>query len=81
MLVTGRNRGIRPVAIGAVVAVIWGWGVAQHPFLLPGSLTIDQAAGAGSALTAVIIVFGFALAIVGPALAFLYWLSQQQALE
>jgi cytochrome d ubiquinol oxidase subunit II len=81
MLVTGRNRGIRPVAVGAVVAVIWGWGIAQHPFLLPGSLTIDQAAGAGSALTAVIIVFGFALAIVGPALAFLYWLSQQQALE
>src|SRR3954452_17767373 len=27
-------RGVRPLAVGAVVAVIWGWGVAQHPYLL-----------------------------------------------
>ena len=24
-----------PLAVGAVVAVIWGWGVAQYPYLLP----------------------------------------------
>ncbi len=81
MLAAGRGRGIRPVAVGAVVAVVAGWAVAQNPFLLPGSLTIEQAAGAGATLTAVIITFGFAVAIVGPSLFFLYWLSQQQALD
>lgn len=80
-LVRGARRGIRPLAIGAVVTVIWGWAVAQHPYLFPQSLTVDQAAGDGSTLTAVIIVFFCALAIVGPALFFLYWLAQQQALE
>jgi cytochrome d ubiquinol oxidase subunit II len=80
-LVRGARRGIRPLAVGAVVAVIWGWAVAQHPYLFPQSLTIDQAAGDASTLTAVIIVFFCALAIVGPALFFLYWLTQQQALE
>ena len=80
-LLGGARRGIRPLAVGAVVTVIWGWGVAQHPYLLPQSLTIDQAAGAGATLTAVIIVFICALLIVGPALLFLYRLSQQQLLE
>jgi cytochrome bd ubiquinol oxidase subunit II len=25
------RRGARPLAVGAVVAVVWGWGVAQYP--------------------------------------------------
>jgi cytochrome d ubiquinol oxidase subunit II len=80
-LVRGAHRFIRPLAVGAVVAVIWGWAVAQHPYLFPTSLTIDQAAGAGATQTAVIIVFICALLIVGPSLALLYRLSQEQALE
>jgi cytochrome d ubiquinol oxidase subunit II len=80
-LIRGAHRLIRLLAVGAVVAVIWGWGVAQHPYLLPTSLTIDGAAGAGPTLTAVIIVFICALLIVGPSLAFLYRLSQAQLLE
>ena len=35
MLVRGNERGARPLAVGAVAAVIWGWAVGQHPFLLP----------------------------------------------
>ncbi len=80
-LIRGAHRLIRPLAVGAVVAVIWGWGVAQHPYLLPTSLTIEGAAGAEPTLTAVIIVFVCALLIVGPSLAFLYRLSQAQLLE
>ena len=38
------RRGARPLAIGAVVAIVWGWGIAQHPYLLPTQLTIDSAA-------------------------------------
>ena len=35
LLARGARRGARPLAVGAVVAVIWGWGVAQFPYLLP----------------------------------------------
>ena len=50
----GRRRGLRPLAVGAVVAVIWGWGVAQFPYLLPTSLQIGQAAAPGPTLDAVL---------------------------
>jgi cytochrome d ubiquinol oxidase subunit II len=48
------RRGIRPLAVGAVVAVIWGWGAAQYPYLLPQTLTIEEGAGASETLTAVL---------------------------
>ena len=57
-LLLGRGRrGLRPLAAGAVVAVIWGWGVAQFPYLLPTSLKIGQAAAPGPTLDAVLVVF------------------------
>lgn len=79
LLARGR-RGLRPFAAGAVVAVIWGWAVAQFPYLLPTSLRIDQAAAPGPTLDAVLIVFGAAVVAVVPALALLYWLSQRELL-
>jgi cytochrome bd ubiquinol oxidase subunit II len=72
---------IRAAAVGAVVAVVWGWFVAQHPYLLPESLTIDEAAAASASLITVIIVFGVAAILVVPSLALLYVLSQRSALE
>ena len=39
-----RSQYLRPLAAGAVIAVIWGWGVAQFPYLLPTSLKISEAA-------------------------------------
>ena len=77
----GARRGARPLAVGAVVAVIWGWGVAQHPYLLPQTLTIDEGAGASETLTAVLVVFGIAVVIVLPALALLFTLDQRSLLE
>ncbi len=79
LLLRGR-RGLRPLAIGAVVAVIWGWGVAQFPYLLPTSLKIGQAAAPGPTLDAVLIVFAVAAVVVLPALGLLYWLSQKELL-
>jgi cytochrome bd ubiquinol oxidase subunit II len=78
MLIGGSRRGLRPLAIGAVVAVIWGWGVAQFPYLLPTSLKITQSAAPPETLAAVIIVFLAAAVIVLPALGLLYWLSQRE---
>jgi cytochrome d ubiquinol oxidase subunit II len=70
-------RGARPLAVGAVVAVIWGWGVAQFPYLLPESLEISQGAANGDTLTMILIVFGIAVVLVLPALALLYTLAQR----
>jgi cytochrome d ubiquinol oxidase subunit II len=81
ILARGARRGLRPLAAGAVVAVIWGWGVAQHPFLLPESLTIDAGAGAGAALTGLIVVFGAAVLLVLPSLGLLYRLAGRRLLE
>jgi cytochrome d ubiquinol oxidase subunit II len=81
VLVRGGRRLLRPLAGGAFVAVIWGWGVAQFPYLLPTSLRIDQAAAPDPTLTIVLIVFGVAAVLVLPSLALLYTLAQKDILE
>jgi cytochrome d ubiquinol oxidase subunit II len=81
LLATGRRRGLRPLAIGAVVAVIWGWGVAQFPYLLPTSLKISQSAAPGPTLDSVLIVFCIAAVVVLPSLGLLYWLTQKELLD
>jgi len=81
MLVTRRNRGLRVAAVGAGVTMIWGYFGAAFPYMLPTSLTISDSAGASATLTAVIVVFGFAAALVVPSLALLYVLSQRSTLE
>jgi cytochrome bd ubiquinol oxidase subunit II len=77
----GGRRPLRPLAAGAVVAVIWGWAVAQFPYLLPTSLRIDQAAAPDATMTMVFIVFAVAAVLVLPSLGLLYTLSQRDLLE
>jgi cytochrome d ubiquinol oxidase subunit II len=72
---------VRPLAAGAVVGVIWGWGVAQFPYLLPRSLRIDQGAAPGPTLNVIFGVFAVAAIVVLPSLALLYTLSQREMLE
>jgi cytochrome d ubiquinol oxidase subunit II len=81
LLRRGAPRGTRPLAAGAVVAVIWAWGVAQHPYLLPQVLTIGAAAAPGTTLTAVLIVFGVAIVLVLPAIGVLFTLVQRNLVE
>ncbi len=81
VLLRGGRKPLRPLAAGAVVAVIWGWGVAQFPYLLPTSLRIDQAAAPDPTLVTVFIVFAVAAVLVLPSLALLYTLSQRDLLE
>ena len=80
-LLRGIERLLRPTAVAAVVAVIWGWGIAQHPFLLPGQLTLAEGAGAEGSLIAMLVVFGVALVVVVPALGLLFRLSTSERLE
>ena len=83
LILLGRRvrHGVRPLAVGAMVAVIWGWGAAQYPYLLPETLTIEEAAGASETLTTVLVVFGLAVLVVLPALALLFTLDQRNMLE
>jgi cytochrome bd ubiquinol oxidase subunit II len=71
------GRGARPLAVGSVAAVIWGWGVAQNPYLLPRTLTIAKAAAPSATLPAVLIIFGVAVVLVQPSIGQLFTLVQR----
>jgi cytochrome bd ubiquinol oxidase subunit II len=81
LLRRGARRGTRVLAAGAVVAVIWGWAVAQHPYLLPPSLTVSDAAAPHETLIVLLIVFGVAVLAVLPSLGLLYTLVQRNLVE
>jgi cytochrome d ubiquinol oxidase subunit II len=81
LLHRGNPRGTRPLAAGAVASVIWAWGVAQHPYLLPQTLTIDDAAAPGDSLTSLLIVFGVAVVVVLPSLGLLFTLAQKNLVQ
>jgi cytochrome d ubiquinol oxidase subunit II len=76
-----RPRGTRVMAVGAVVAVVWGWGIAQYPDILPGGLSLADAAAPSGSLDALLIVFVVAALVIGPSLALLYVLTQRSRLE
>ncbi len=48
---------VRLLAAATVVSVLLGWGVAQYPYILPTTLTIDQAAAPSSVLLWLMIAF------------------------
>jgi cytochrome d ubiquinol oxidase subunit II len=81
VLLAGGRLLLRPLAALAVIAVIWGWFVAQFPYLLPTSLKISQAAAPDATLSAVFIVFAIAVVVVLPALILLFVLAQSDLLE
>jgi cytochrome d ubiquinol oxidase subunit II len=81
VLLSGGRLLLRPLAAGAVIAVIWGWFVAQFPYLLPTSLTISQGAAPDATLGAIFIVFAIACVVVLPALLVLFVMAQNDMLE
>ena len=71
----------RVVAALGVAAVIWGWGVAQYPALLPGSgLTLDNASAPHSVLVALVVLFIVVVLLVGPSFALLFSLQSRRLL-
>jgi cytochrome d ubiquinol oxidase subunit II len=80
LLLRDAHRGARVLAVGAVATVIAGWGVAQWPYLLPESLKVEAAAAPSGTLTAVLVVFAFAVVIILPSMALLYVLDQKDLL-
>jgi NADH:ubiquinone reductase (H+-translocating) len=81
LLARRATRGTRVLAAGAVVALLAGWGVAQYPFILPGTLTIAEAAGAPRTLSWLFVVFLLAGVTAVPALVLLFVLDQRNRLQ
>ncbi|WP_326836196.1 cytochrome d ubiquinol oxidase subunit II [Amycolatopsis rhabdoformis] len=80
LLVRGVARGARVLAVVAVACVIFGWGVAQWPYLLPESLTVAAAAAPTGTLVTLLIAGGLAALLVLPGFVLLYVLDQRRLL-
>jgi cytochrome d ubiquinol oxidase subunit II len=78
---TSRFELARGTAAVAVAAVIAGWVVANRPDLLPGVLTIDEAAASDATLTALVVSIGIGLLILVPSLTYLYRLVLRGRLD
>jgi cytochrome d ubiquinol oxidase subunit II len=82
LLTIGRLYGVRIIAAAGVAAVIWGWGIAQYPVLLPGTPVTLTTAGAPHATLAAIIWLAVAAVLtVGPSYALLLTLQGRQVLR
>jgi len=81
LLRRGARRGARVLAAGAVAAVVWGWAVAQHPDVLPPSLTISSAAAPSATLKTLLVIFGVAILVVVPSIGLLFTLVQRNLVE
>jgi cytochrome d ubiquinol oxidase subunit II len=71
---------LRVTAAIAVAAVVWGWGLAQYPYLLPTSLPLAAGSAPTASLVAELIVAGLAVLLVAPGFALLYFLQQRRML-
>jgi cytochrome bd ubiquinol oxidase subunit II len=78
LLWTRRYRIVRVTGALAVVAVIWGWAVAQYPYVLEPSLTIEEAAAGRATLEALLISLCIGAVFLVPSLAWLFLLFQRQ---
>ena len=80
LLATGRSQGLRALSVLGVAAVVFGWGVAQYPVLLPGTgLTLTTASAPHSVLVTVVVVFVAAVLLVVPSFLLLFSLHGQAA--
>jgi cytochrome bd ubiquinol oxidase subunit II len=68
---------LRVTAAIAVAAVVWGWGLAQYPYLLPTSLSLGAGSAPTASLVAEFVVAGLAVLFVAPGFALLYLLQQR----
>jgi cytochrome d ubiquinol oxidase subunit II len=71
----------RVLTAAAVGSLVLAWGIAQSPYMLPGQLTIAEAASPTSTQVLLLVVGAGVLLVIGPALALLYQLDQRNSLE
>jgi cytochrome d ubiquinol oxidase subunit II len=71
----------RVLTVAAVGSMVFAWGFAMSPELLPGRLTIPQAAAPSATLGVLLGIVVALVVLVAPSLALLYHLDQKSALE
>jgi cytochrome d ubiquinol oxidase subunit II len=75
LLLFDRTRLVRPLAVLAVAAVVFGWAVAQYPEVLPPRLTIAAAAAPVGTEATELVVVGIIVVLVAPSFALLFRLA------
>jgi cytochrome d ubiquinol oxidase subunit II len=80
LLIRDAHRGARVLAIGAVVSVVVGWGVAQWDYILPTSMTVAEAAAPSGTLDAILAATVLFVLVVVPGFGLLYTLDQKSLL-
>ncbi|MGH3811112.1 MAG: cytochrome d ubiquinol oxidase subunit II, partial [Pseudonocardiaceae bacterium] len=82
LLLARRRAGLARVAAAlAVITVIWGWAVAQYPYLLQPELTVQAAAAPETTLRAMLISLVVGAILIVPSLVFLFTLFRRSHSE
>jgi cytochrome d ubiquinol oxidase subunit II len=68
---------LRATAAIAVATVVFGWGLAQYPYLIPTTLPLAPGSAPTASLDSEFIVAGLAVGLVAPGFAILYYLQQR----
>jgi cytochrome d ubiquinol oxidase subunit II len=77
LLLRDAHIGARILAMGAVAGVVVGWGVAQWDYMLPTSLTVEDAAAPAGTLQALLAATILFVLVVVPGFSILYTLDQK----
>jgi cytochrome d ubiquinol oxidase subunit II len=77
----GRFGPARFAAAAAVGAMTIGWALAQDPYILPGQLTLDEAAASNATLVALVVSVGLGMLVLIPSLVWLYRLVLRGTLD
>lgn len=68
-----RHYHLARVAVGAQVSlIVWGWALAQYPYLIPPDLTIRGAAAPEPTLRVILVALGLGAAVLLPSLVYLF---------
>jgi cytochrome d ubiquinol oxidase subunit II len=70
----------RVITVAAVGSLVLAWGLAQAPYLLPGELTVAQAAAPIATYVVLLVVAAVLVLTVVPSLGLLIYLDQRSAL-
>jgi cytochrome bd ubiquinol oxidase subunit II len=75
---TRRFRVARAAAAAQVAFILWGWAAAQYPYLLPPSLTIEDAAAPARTLVLVLWALAAGACVLFPSLFYLFRIFKMQ---
>ena len=76
-----RYRVARAAAAAEVSLLVWGWALAQYPYIVPPDLTVAGAAAPPITLTLVLIGLGGGAVVLAPALYYLFRVFKSSALR